>query len=387
MDRRRVPPAASELDLRRIAAYTPWEGDGPFLVDDLDQVLAHAAGQGASDIVFRAGAPITAEVAGQSFRATSTGERLGAIVMGELGERLYGPSVNAQLSAGRDLNCSYAVRAAGQRVRFRVNITPVLVDWILTTNVVMRVLPRGVPDLAEQQLDGGLEEALLACRGVSIVTGVPGSGKSTLLAGVIGRIAERGVGRIQTYESPIEYTYEALGAGETISQTEIPTHLESFQVGVRASLRRSPAAVLVGEARERATVEAVIDAADFGIATYTTTHAAGVSNTVRRLLGEFDERERDGRALALLERLTVIVTQALAADPRGGRTAVREWLVFDEDVRQALARLAPQEWSRWLEDRVRADGRLLQQQAHSAWQDGHITEAAARRLGATGRSP
>lgn len=110
------------------------------------------------------------------------------------------------------------------------------------------------------------------------------------------------------------------------SSSEVPRHFATFAEGLRASLRRRPAAVIVGEARDREAVEAVVCAADYGIAVYTTAHTIGVAATIRRLLAEFPPAERAERGAALIDQVHLVVTQCLLPDPSGGRTAIREWL-------------------------------------------------------------
>ena len=137
------------------------------------------------------------------------------------------------------------------------------------------------------------------------MTGVPGSGKSTLLAAGTRRLLEHGAGRIQSYEAPIEFVFDHIeGDGALMSSSEIPRHFQSFADGLRSSLRRRPAAVIVGEARDRETVEAVVRAADYGIAVYSTAHTIGVAATIRRLLAEFPAGERAERGAALIDAMT-----------------------------------------------------------------------------------
>ena len=108
------------------------------------------------------------------------------------------------------------------------------------------------------------------------------------------------------------------GDGALMSSSEIPRHFQSFADGLRSSLRRRPAAVIVGEARDRETVEAVVRAADYGIAVYSTAHTIGVAATIRRLLAEFPAAERDERGAALIDVMNLAVTQVLAPNACAG---------------------------------------------------------------------
>ena len=151
-----------------------------------------------------------------------------------------------------------------------------------------------MPTLDELAIEAGIVEAWELCAGLTLVTGVPGSGKSTLLAAGTRRLLENGSGRIQSFEAPdrVRVRREFGGDGALMSSAEIPRHFRTFAEGLRSSLRRRPAAVLVGEARDRETVEAVVRAADYGIAVYSTAHTTGVAATIRRLLAEFPAEER-----------------------------------------------------------------------------------------------
>ena len=150
---------------------------------------------------------------------------------------------------------------------------------------------------------------------------MPGSGKSTLLAAGTQVVCwSAAPGRIQSYEAPIEYVFDAIATDTALmSSAEIPRHFPSFAEGLRSSLRRRPTAVIVGEARDRETVEAVVRAADYGIAVFSTADTIGVAATVRRMLAEFPANERAERGAALIDAMTLVVTQVLLPNPKGGR--------------------------------------------------------------------
>ena len=213
------------------------------------------------------------------------------------------------------------------------------------------------------------------CRGLTLVTGVPGSGKSTLLAAGTRRLLERGAGRIQSYEAPIEFVFDDVEAvGALMSSAEIPRHFRSFAEGLRSSLRRRPAAVVVGEARDRETVEAVVRAADFGIAVYSTTHTIGVAATVRRMLAEFPPEERAERGAALIDVMNLVVTQVLVLNPGGGRTALREWLVFDSALKGRLLEAPQPRWAEMIQAALEGTGHTLSAAARAAYAEGAMSE-------------
>ena len=361
---------------------------------DVDAFLLWASARGASDVSFQTGSSAMVEVDGRLERATA--RPLDGPAVQRIVGRLFRPATAdradeggwGHLQAGRAIDCSYAVAVPGRRRehrRFRVNISPVQVADRLGANITLRVLPDRVPTLDDLGIEPEVVSGLELCRGLTLVTGVPGSGKSTVLAAATRRLLETGAGRIQTYEAPIEYVMDGLAAdGAMISQSEIPRHFANFAEGLRSSLRRRPAAVVLGEARDRETVEATVRAADTGIAVYSTTHTIGVANTVRRLVAEFPAHERAERAAALADVLTMVVSQALLPNPSGGRTALREWLVFDGSLRERLFDAPHPEWPAILGARLADAGTTFAAAATAARAEGRITERDRRRFAPDG---
>ena len=261
-------------------------------------------------------------------------------------------------------------------------MSPVLVTGATGVNISIRVLPDDPPSFDGARLSRAeIEEAWSLCRGLTIVTGVPGSGKSTLLAAGTLRLLEDEAGRIHSYEAPIEFVFDAIDRqGSLMSSSEIPRHFASFAEGLRSSLRRRPAAVIVGEARDRETVEAVVRAADYGIAVYTTAHTIGVAATIRRLLAEFPPLERPERGAALIDQVTMIVTQCLFPDPKGGRTAIREWLVFPQELKAKLLERAQETWPTRIAEAIALNGTSLEHAAEEACSQGRLHRSDLARV-------
>ena len=285
--------------------------------------------------------------------------------------------------------------------RFRCNFSPVLAGQRFGINITMRVLPDSPPTLEELGVEPEVAEAWDLCRGLTLVTGVPGSGKSTLLAAGTRQLLESGAGRIQSYEAPIEFVFDGIaGDGALMSSSEVPRHFPSFAEGLRSSLRRRPSAVIVGEARDRETVEAVVRAADFGIAVFATAHTVGVAAAIRRLLAEFPADERQERGAALIDVMTLAVTQVLLPNPQCdltpaggrtpavGRTAIREWLRFDGALKARLMEAPQERWSGLIAEALGRTGNDLAAGAERAFREGRIAEADRRRLtAATAAAP
>ena len=358
-----------------------------FPANRLDEFLVWAAGQGASDIAFQTGEPGRMEVDGALVTATAT--PLDSPAVAALARRIAGETTETLLRGGRAVDCSHAIAQARGRTarRFRVNMSPVLVAGATGINISIRVLPDDPPTFDELVIEPEIREAWHQARGLTIVTGVPGSGKSTLLAAGTRSLLERGAGRIHAYEAPIEFVFDSIDAPDALmSSSEVPRHFASFAEGLRASLRRRPTAVVVGEARDLETVEAVVRAADFGIAVYTTAHTIGVAATIRRLLAEFPQTERAERGAALVDQLTLVVTQVLVPSPAGGRTALREWLAFPPHLKESLLEAPQETWPATIAAAVEATGNGLPQAARSAFAAGRIHSSDLARLEAASSS-
>ena len=277
---------------------------------------------------------------------------------------------------------------AGDRGTLWGNLSPVLAGQRFGINLTMRVLPDAPPTFADLGIEAEIAAAWELCRGLTLVTGVPGSGKSTLLAAGTRRLLESGAGRVQSYEAPIEFVFDGIGGdGALMSSSEVPRHFPSFAEGLRASLRRRPAAVIVGEARDRETVEAVIRAADFGIAVFATAHTIGVAAAIRRLLAEFPAEERHERGAALIDVMTLVATQMLLPNPAGGRTAIREWLRFDGALKAVLLEAPQTRWPGLIAEVLRRTGNDLAAAANRAFGAGLIGETDQRRVLAASAGP
>ena len=377
------PPAAAK---GVPPGYWPEAAHG-FPAERLDAFLLWAADRGASDIAFQTGSPAFVEIDGNLRRATAA--PLDGVVMGRLCERLYDATGEGILRSGRAIDCSHSIALGrGLARRFRCNLAPVQGAAGFAVNITLRVLPGRPPTFADLGIEDGIVRSWELCKGLVLVTGVPGSGKSTLLAAGTRHLLERGAGRIQSYEAPIEYVFDSVAADAALmSSAEIPRHFPSFADGLRSSLRRRPSAVIVGEARDRETVEAVVKAADYGIAVFSTTHTIGVAATVRRMLAEFPAHERAERGAALIDAMTLVVTQVLLPNPKGGRTALREWLAFDAGLKAALLESPQAAWPARIAAALSRTGNDLAAAARRARRAGLIEDEGLRRILAGGESP
>lgn len=350
--------------------------DEPLRVQEehVDGLLLWCALRKATDISIQTDRPIIIEVDGTLYPVTR--RAMDSADVTNILMKIYGPDALAKLASGTDLNLSYEVRPERTvRYRFRTNITAILSKGRDSVQITMRSLPSLPPTMK----DLGIEEALIRNwaprQGLVLVTGPTGSGKTTLLASGCRMLIEReeGCGKLLTYESPIEYVYDAItGPRSLVAQSEIPRHLPDFAAGVRNALRRKPNIILVGEARDRATMSAAIEAGQTGHLVYSTVHTIGVAATIRRIVSVFEPAERSERAYALMETLRMIVTQALVPKIGGGRIGLREYLVFDDNIREQLLDMPIERWTVESQRFLVRYGQTMEQAANNAFKNGII---------------
>lgn len=307
-----------------------------FTQPEFDKLLDFCVTNNTSDITLQSSDKIMAEIYGKLHRITK--RELKHNEVADILGFIYGPNGVAQILSGTDLDTHYEIKPSrGVRHRFRVNCTGCLVEGAQGIQITMRTIPADPPYLKDMDLEPKLVEALIPTQGIIVVAGATGSGKTTLLASIMREILEKENGKVLSYESPIEFVYDNVETKHAvISQSEIPLHLPNFPAAVRNALRRKPEYILVGEARDKETIAAVIDAALTGHTVYTTVHSNGVSDTIRRMVAAFPEDERYGRTIDLISLVKAIVWQMLVPTVDGKRMALREWLIFTPEVREEL---------------------------------------------------
>lgn len=347
-----------------------------FTISDMERVLLHCTAHHASDITIQTDSQILAEIYGRLYPVTA--RKMSQTEVGEMLNAIYGPNGTTQVSSGRDVDTHFEVRPErGQRFRFRINGTACQVEGHDGIQITCRTIPSEPPTLDTMEVNDVIRANMAPMQGTVVVTGSTGSGKSTLLAGIIREIMsqEDSNRKIVTYEAPIEFVYDSVPKPSSIiSQTEIPKHLPSFADGVRNALRRKPGLILVGEARDAETIAAVIDAALTGHPVYTTLHSNGVADCVRRMISTFPSEERHGRALDILETLRMVIWQKLVPTVDLKRVALREYLIFDEEIRDILVNTEVEMLANKTRQLLKERGQTMLMDAKIKFDEGRITE-------------
>jgi twitching motility protein PilT len=217
-------------------------------------------------------------------------------------------------------SCDISYRLPGH-CRFRVNIF----QQRASHAVVMRVIPQAIPTLADLHLPPQLAEICDLKNGIVLVTGPTGSGKSSTLAAVLDRINETHAYHILTIEDPIEFMHKHKRS--IVHQRELHSDTPSFALALRAALRQAPKVILVGEMRDKETIEIALEAAETGHLVMSTLHTIDASKTVERIVGAFPMSEQLTIRNRFAKSFRAIVSQRLIPKKDGtGRVAIVEIL-------------------------------------------------------------
>jgi twitching motility protein PilT len=204
------------------------------------------------------------------------------------------------------------------KARFRVNIFSQRGNY----SIVLRKLGTRIPTIAEMNLPDVFYRMADEKNGIIIVTGATGSGKSTSLAALLNEINDHQSVHVITLEDPVEFSHPHKKA--TFNQREMGNDFDTFANGLRASLRQAPKVILVGEMRDRETVEIALSAAETGHLILSTLHTVDAGQTINRILGMFTTEEENQVRVRLANTVRWIVCQRLLPMEGGGRIAAFE---------------------------------------------------------------
>ena len=216
------------------------------------------------------------------------------------------------------------------KARFRVNIFSQRGNY----STVLRKLETKIPTLQELNLPDAFLKMASERNGIILVTGSTGSGKSTSLAAVLNEINESKSVHVVTLEDPVEYQHPHKKS--TFNQREMGNDFDTFASGLRAALRQAPKVILVGEMRDRETVEIGLSAAETGHLVVSTLHTVDAGQTINRILGMFNTEEENQIRIRLADTVRWIVCQRLLPKVGGGRAAAFEIMGSNLRVKDSI---------------------------------------------------
>ncbi|MBI4479527.1 MAG: PilT/PilU family type 4a pilus ATPase [Acidobacteria bacterium] len=244
---------------------------------------------------------------------------------------LIGPNKQAFETLRSQGSCDISYSLA-RLARFRVNIF----TQRGSCAIIMRVIPTDIPDLKTFNLPPQLGDITKLKNGIVLVTGPTGSGKSSTLAAIVNLINQEQAIHIVTIEDPIEFLHPHKKA--TIHQRELHSDTPSFSLALRAALRQAPKVILVGEMRDKETIEIALEAAETGHLVFSTLHTTDASKTVERIVGVFPLNEQHVIRTRFAKAFRYIVSQRLIPKKGGGRVAAIEILMATLRTREYVER-------------------------------------------------
>lgn len=286
-----------------------------------------------SDLIFSPGRPPQVELSGKLVPVRIAGlEKLTAAHTAGIAKLIIGNQQGAAESLEKTGSADLSFSAPGE-ARFRVNIF----KQRGTHAIVMRVIPVRPPEFKDYDLPEQLKEIVDIKNGIVLVTGPTGSGKSSTLAAIIDLINQTHYYHIVTIEDPIEFLHGHKNS--TIHQRELHSDTPSFAIALRAALRQAPKVILVGEMRDRETIEVALEAAETGHLVLSTLHTIDASKTVDRIIGVFPKNEEKVIRTRISQSFRFIISQRLLprAD-KNGRIAAIEILKSTMRTREYIER-------------------------------------------------
>jgi len=285
----------------------------------------------ASDLNFTVGRPIQAETDGilEEVNIKPNFPRLTPFQTEEIALAVLNDDRRLTEILIREGSCDCSYSLPGQ-ARFRVNIF----SQRSTYSIVMRRLETKVPTIEELDLPETFIKMAEEQNGIIFITGATGSGKSTTLAAILEHINQNKAVHVVTLEDPVEFLHPHIKA--TFNQRELRKDFPNFSTGLRAALRQAPKVILVGEMRDRETVEIGLNAAETGHLVLTSLHTINTGQTINRLLGMFDKDEEGQVRSRLADTIRWIGCQRLVPKIDGGRQAVMEVMGTNLRVKDSI---------------------------------------------------
>ncbi|NJM47981.1 MAG: PilT/PilU family type 4a pilus ATPase [Alkalinema sp. RU_4_3] len=311
------PPQATELNSMHTIAEPGIQAAPANAANTIEALVRAAHAKGASDIHIRVGEPTRFRVRGQMLKQNDQHVVTQQLFDLFLKEMLTEEQVKR---FNREQELDTAIFYPGF-LRCRVNCF----DSLTGGAIVLRLIPLDVPTVDGLGLPQVLKHLMGRPQGLILVTGPTGSGKSTSIAAMIRHLNEVDSRHIVTIEDPIEYVHTSINC--LVSQREVGLHTQEFEHALRAVLREDPDVILIGEMRDRLSVDTALKAAQTGHLVLGTLHTKSAIGTLNRLLNIYNPEEMASMRVQITESLISVISQQLLPTTDGRRTAVHEILI------------------------------------------------------------
>ena len=328
---------------------------------NLHPYLKLMADRGGSDMFFTTGAPVSMNIEGRMHPIGKSPLEPGMVK--SIAYSVMDETQKMGFEATMEMNLGMSLKDVG---RFRINIYMQRGE----VSMVIRFIKATVPTIDELNLPHQLKDLVLERKGLVLVVGATGSGKSTTLASMINHRSHAMPGHILTIEDPIEYTFNHNKS--IVGQREVGLDTLSYENALREAMREAPDVIMIGEVRDRETMEAAIQYADTGHLCLSTLHAVNANQTLDRILSFFPPDARNQILMDMSMNLRAIVSQRLVSGMDGKRVAAIEILINSPYISDLIRRGDFHEIKEIME-KGEADGmQTFDQSLYTLFKDGKI---------------
>ena len=293
----------------------------------LEPYLKLMAEKGGSDIFFTTGAPISMNIEGVMHKVGKTSLEPG--MAKELAYSIMDDTQQMGFEATMEMNLGMSLKNVG---RFRINVYTQRGE----VSMVIRYIKADVPSIDDLNLPQKLKDLVMQRTGLVLVVGSTGSGKSTTLASMIDHRSKAMPGHILTIEDPIEYMFHHNKS--IVGQREVGLDTLSYENALREAMREAPDVIMIGEVRDRETMEAAIQYADTGHLCLSTLHSVNANQTLDRIISFFPPDARNQILMDMSMNLGAIISQRLVESRNGKRVAAIEILINSPYISELIRR-------------------------------------------------
>jgi len=328
---------------------------------NLEPYLKLMAERGGSDIFFTTGAPVSMNIEGKMHPIGKTPLEPG--MTKDIAYSVMDENQKMGFEATMEMNLGMSLKDIG---RFRINIYTQRGE----VSMVIRYIKSDIPSIDDLNLPEKLKELVCHRKGLVLVVGATGSGKSTSLASMIQHRSQSMPGHILTIEDPIEFTFNHNKS--IVGQREVGLDTLSYENALREAMREAPDVIMIGEVRDRETMEAAIQYADTGHLCLSTLHSVNANQTLDRILSFFPPDSRNQILMDLSLNLQAIVSQRLVTGLKGKRVAAIEILINSPYISE-LIRKGDFHEIKAIMEKGEADGmQTFDQSLYQMFQEGQI---------------
>ncbi len=334
----------------------------------LDPYLRLLAEKEGSDLYFSVGTMPAVKIQGE-LRFIGR-DRLKPGQVEELGRSILSPEQIERFEQELELNTALSRPGMG---RFRVNIFRQRGEW----SMVIRFIRSDIPRASDLNLPQVIEKLVEERRGLIMVVGATGSGKSTTLAAMIDYRAERTPGHILTIEDPMEFAFQHRNS--VVNQREVGVDTLNYAAALKEAMREAPDVIMIGEVRDRATMEHALAYADTGHLCLTTLHATNAHQALDRVMRFFPSDARDQLLMDLSLNLRAIISQRLIIGNNGVRLPAVEIMVNTPFIAELIKRGEIDEMKGAMEKNELEGSQTFDMSLHALWREGKISREEALR--------